>query len=66
MCVCVWGGGVLCLVLVLLFSTLCPSSFCNHLDGEDRAGYVTLIVFLMSCDLIGILGPFHMVLWVGP
>ena len=25
--------------------------FCNHLDvdGEERAGYFTIIVFLMSC-----------------
>ena len=24
--------------------------FCNHIDGEDRAGCFTLIVFLMFCD----------------
>ena len=24
--------------------------FCNHLDGKERAGCFTLIVFLMSCD----------------
>ena len=30
---------------VLLFST-----FCNHLDGEARAGCFALIVFLMYCD----------------
>ena len=24
--------------------------FCNHLDGEDRAGCFILTVFLMSCD----------------
>ena len=24
--------------------------FCNHLDGEERAGYFSLPVFLMSCD----------------
>ena len=23
---------------------------CNHLAGEERAGYFTLIVSLMSCD----------------
>ena len=34
--------GVLCLLLVLLSSTLCPSCF-NHLDGEDRAGGFTLV-----------------------
>ena len=22
----------------------------HHLDGEERAGYFTLIVFLISCD----------------
>ena len=32
--------GVLCFVLVWLFSTLCPL-FCNHLDGEERAGCFT-------------------------
>ena len=40
--------GVLCLVLVLLCSTLCPLDFCNHLDEEERAGYITIIVFLKS------------------
>ena len=24
--------------------------FCNHLDGEKRAGCLSLIVFLMFCD----------------
>ena len=24
--------------------------FCNHLDGEERAGCFALTVFLMSCD----------------
>ena len=38
--------GVLYFVLVLLFSTL----FCNHLDGDERAGCFTLIVFLVSFD----------------
>ena len=33
----------------LLFSTLYPFSFCNHLDGEERAGCFALTVFLMSC-----------------
>ena len=37
--------GALCLVLVLVFSTLCPSSF-----AEERAGCFTLIVSLMSSD----------------
>ena len=40
---------VLCLVLVLLFSTLCHSSIASALMGK-RAGRCTLIVFLMSCD----------------
>ena len=38
--------GVLCLVHILLFSTLCY----NHLDGEERAGCFDLTVFLMSYD----------------
>ena len=42
-----WGGG-LCWVLVLLFSTLCPSSVAITYR-EKRVGYFTLIVFLMSC-----------------
>ena len=25
-------------------------SFCNHHDGEERAGHLTLIVLLKSCD----------------
>ena len=41
--------GVLCSVLVLLFSTLCPFYFCNHLTGNERYGCLTLNVFLMSC-----------------
>ena len=40
--------GVLCLVLVLLFSTLSPSCFCNPLDWEERAGCFALTVTLMS------------------
>ena len=42
--------GVLCLVLVLLFSTLRPSSFAVILMGEERADCFVLTVFLMSCD----------------
>ena len=42
--------GVMCLVLILLCSTLCPFYFCIHLDGEERAGYLTLIVFLKYFD----------------
>ena len=26
------------------------SSFCNHLDGEERASCFALFVFLVSCD----------------
>ena len=43
--------GVLCLVLVLLFSALCPPSFSIILMGKrEKTGCLTLIVFLMSCD----------------
>ena len=45
--------GVQCFVLVLIFSTQCTSSFAIILitiDWEERAGYFTLIVFLMSFD----------------
>ena len=42
--------GVLCLVLILLFSTL--SFYCfNHLDGEERAGCFTLIMFKIPYDV---------------
>ena len=27
-----------------------PFYFCNHLDVEERSVYLTLIVFLKSCD----------------
>ena len=41
--------GVLCLILVLLFSGLCPSSFAIIL--MERAGCFALTVYLMmSCD----------------
>ena len=29
---------------------LVPISFFIHLDGEERIGCITLIVFFMSCD----------------
>ena len=29
---------------------MCPFQFCNHLDGEKRAGCFSLFVFLMSHD----------------
>ena len=34
----------------MLCIALCPFQFCNHLDGEERAGYFTLFDFLVSCD----------------
>ena len=33
---------------VLLCITLCQFWFCDHLDGEERAGCFTLFVFLVS------------------
>ena len=42
-------SGVLCLILVLSFSTFCTSSFCNHLGREKRNGCFALTVFLKSC-----------------
>ena len=44
-----WFGGVLYLVLVLLFDDFCPSSFAIVLMGKT-AGCFALTVFLMSCD----------------
>ena len=41
--------GALGLDLVLIFITLCPSSFAIILMGK-RAGRFTLDVFMMSCD----------------
>ena len=35
---------------VLLYVTLCPFYFCNHLDGEKRAGCFAQLVFLVSHD----------------
>ena len=36
---------VLCVRSLFSFSALCVlSSFCNHLDGEERAGYFTFVV----------------------
>ena len=39
-----------CNCSVLVCVTMCPSSFCNHLDGEKRAGWFALFVFLVSHD----------------
>ena len=35
-----------CFVFQYFISFLC----CNHIYGEERGGFFTLIVFLMSCD----------------
>ena len=44
--------GVLCLILVLLFSTLCPSSFAiSMIEKRERAGCFTLTVFLVYYDI---------------
>ena len=42
--------GILCLVLVFLFTSFCLSTFVPRLDREQRAGCFTLIGLLMSCD----------------
>ena len=34
---------------VLLYVTLCPFKFCNHFDGEVKAGCFAWFVFLVSC-----------------
>ena len=36
--------------MFLLCVTLCPFWFCNHFDGEERAGFFALFVFLVSRD----------------
>ena len=41
---------ILCLVIVLFCSTLCSFQCCNHIDGEERAYFFTLIISLKSCD----------------
>ena len=45
----VWRGSVFgpCFVIIQFFVSV---KFCNHLDGEERAGVFALTVFLMSCD----------------
>ena len=40
---------VFVLVFILVFITLCPFYFCNHLDEEERACCFVFIVFQMSC-----------------
>ena len=44
----VYCCSLLCLVLVLLFSILCPFSF-SIILMEERAGCFVLTVFLVSC-----------------
>ena len=39
------------LVFVLVYITVCPFQFCNHLDDKKRSGCFDLIVFLISCYL---------------
>ena len=42
--------GVLCFVLAFVVQYFMTFWYCNHLDGEERTGCFTLIVFLMACD----------------
>ena len=40
---------VLCLILVLVYTSLCPSGFAIiHIDGEERAGSFTLSLMAVS------------------
>ena len=36
-------------VFFLVYVAMCPSSFANHLDEEERAGCFVFTVFQMSC-----------------
>ena len=36
-------------VFHLLYITLCPFYFCNHLEEEEKAGCFAFIVLPMSC-----------------
>ena len=38
------------IVLCFVGRYLCPFLFCNHLDGEERAGCFALFAFLVSRD----------------
>ena len=42
----VWFRGLV--LVVLLYNSLCPFQFCNHLVDENKAGYFILIVFLLT------------------
>ena len=41
--------GVL-IVVFLLYDTLCPFLFCNHIDVEKRASCFAWLVFLVSSN----------------
>ena len=43
----VYGSSVF--VFVLLCITLCPFYFCNHLEEEEKAGCLAIIVLQMYC-----------------
>ena len=43
--------GILCWAF-LCYGPWCPFLFCNHLVGEERAGYFVLAVLLMSCGCL--------------
>ena len=36
-------------VFVLLYIILCPFSFCNHLEEEEKAGCFAIVVLQMYC-----------------
>ena len=39
------------LFYILLYVIFCPVKFCNHIDGDERAGcFVFFFVFLVSRD----------------
>ena len=38
-----WCLGALCLVFVLVCTTLCPFLFCNHLDEEEKVDCFTVL-----------------------
>ena len=49
---------------VLLCITLCPFSFCNHLEEEEKAGCFVIFVLQMYC-YYNVLFLFIMVPWAG-
>ena len=44
------GGGSVVESLLVVANALCGFWFCNHHDGEEKAGCFTLNVFLVSFD----------------